>query len=218
MFSFSAMGDAPLSRVAGVVAAIALIAFAAGTAFASSPASWTGLAGGKVGEYLWSVKAKRQGGEAGAGPQGAQRPCLLVGTTWEISRFSYRRSKYRNCVDPSGRIANSEPPLIATGVQPTNGQSVKMTAVGMIFPASARHARVTLSDGEVTTIDLNPLAPADAHAAGLGRLRYAAFAVHGQWCPQRIVSRDGSGRILWDSGPEGFTCGTPVPAIRTMAP
>jgi hypothetical protein len=207
------MGGRHLRRLLPVLAAIAVAACTAALAGAAAPGSWTGLAGGRVGDYLWTVKAKRQGGEAGAGPLGAQRPCLLIGTTWEIGPYSYRRSKFRNCVDPAGRITTSEPPLIASAVQPTSGSVVKMTAVGMIFPAAARRARVSFSDGTRSTIRLERLSPEESHAAGLGQLRYAAFAVHGRWCPERVVSQDGSGRVLWDSGTETYACGVELPAM-----
>jgi hypothetical protein len=58
----------------------------------SDSSSWTGLANGKVGDYQWSVKVKRPEGPAGAGPEGALRPCLLVGTKWEVGTYSFRRS------------------------------------------------------------------------------------------------------------------------------
>jgi hypothetical protein len=197
-----------------VTAVLALVgASSVCSALAATGASWTGLGDGQVGQYLWSVKAKRQGGEGGSGPAAAERPCLLIGTTWELGPYSFRRSKYRNCVDPAGRIASTEPPLIATAVQPTSGKLVKMTAVGMIFPASARRARVTLSDGHRTTIELERLSSAEAHAAGLGHLRYAAFAVRGRWCPKRVVSQDARGRVLWDSGDEAYVCGIQQPAM-----
>lgn len=209
------MGDAPARRgaVAGVVvfAALAL----ATTAFAATSGSWTGLASGRIGEYLWSVKTKRQGGPAGEGSEGAQRPCLLVGTTWQTGPYSYRRTKYRSCVDPLRRIAAGEPPLIAAAVQPQSGDPVKMTAVGMIFAGAARRARVTLSDGSQSTVALQPLTASKAHAAALGHLRYAAFGVHGRWCPSRIVSLNAGGRVLWDSGPDAFTCGVEAPVLRS---
>ena len=71
----------------------------------------------------------------------------------------------------------------------------------MIFAARVRRVRISFLDGSRTTIHLEALQPGQARSAGLQRLRYAALAVHGRWCPQRLVSEDAAGRTLWDSGP-----------------
>jgi len=157
-----------------------------------------------VGEYLWEVKAKRKDG---AGQAGAQQPCLLVGTTWEVGPFDYRRSRYRACAGGEGHLTAADPPLIATGVQPSSGESVDMTAVGMIFAPAARRVRITLSDGSQETIRLHRFSRRQARSARLSRFEYAAFAIHGLWCAERVVSLSATGGTLWDSGTDGFTCG-----------
>jgi hypothetical protein len=177
-----------------------------GAAAAAAPSPWIGLDNGRLGEYEWSVKAKHPGGRAGAGPQGAQRPCLLVGTTWQLSPYSLRRSKYRTCADPTGRLAASESPLIATSVQPTSATDAEMTAVGMLFAPAARRVRVTFAGGASETIPLDQITPTQAESAKLGRFHYAAFAVRGMWCPERLATQDAAGRTLWDSGPDPYTC------------
>lgn len=182
----------------------------AATAFAARPADspWVGLGGGKSGDYLWAVKAKRPEGPAGAGPSGAQRPCLVVGTLWRVSRFSYHRNKNRQCVDADDSLDPHQAPLVASGAQPSNGGPAELTAVGMIFAPTARRVRVTLCDGDEETIRLDELPASQASSAKLGRFSYAAFAVHGEWCAERLISEGVSGRVLWDSASE------PLPTAR----
>jgi hypothetical protein len=187
-------------------AGIALFVFlgvqATSAAVPSDP--WTGLKSGRVGDYLWEVKAKRK---AGAGVAGAQQPCLLVGTTWEVTPFDFRRSRYRACAGAEGHLTAADPPLVATGVQPSSGTSVDMTAVGMIFAPAVQTVRVTLSGGREQTVPLRRFSPRQARAARLSRFEYAAFATHGLWCAERLVSFSGTGKVLWDSGTDGFSCG-----------
>jgi hypothetical protein len=175
-----------------------------GTASAAPSDPWTGLKSGRVGDYLWEVKTKRKDG---GGQAGAQQPCLMVGTTWELGPFNYRRSRYRACAGAEGHLTAADPPLIATGVQPSSGESVEMTAVGMIFAPAARRVRVYRSDGRQETIQLHMFSHRQARSARLSRFEYAAFATRGVWCAERIVSISATGNTLWDSGTDGFPCG-----------
>lgn len=193
-----------------VLAGALLLPLVAGVAMASAqPTSpeTIGLGGGRLGEYLWNVEAMRQDGGQGTGPGGAQRPCLLVGTKWQVGPLNFRRSRNRECAGASELTATG-PPLTAAGAQPSTGGHPRLTAVGMIFAPAARRVRVGLAGGRWMTINLHAPNPAQAHEAGLERFRYAAFAVHGAWCVERMVSEGSSGRVLWDSGVDGYTCAT----------
>lgn len=191
----------PLRRLmfmfAGIVLFVCLGIQDAGAAAPADP--WTGLKSGRVGDYLWEVKAKRKAGD--------QQPCLLVGTTWEVGPFNYRRSRYRACAGTEGHLTAADPPLIATGVQPSSGTSVDMTAVGMIFAPAARRVQITRSGGKQETIQLHRFSASQSRSARLGRFEYAAFATRGLWCAERMVSLSASGKALWDSGTDGFSCG-----------
>ena len=188
-------------------AALGLFVFlgARTTSAAPAPEAWVGLDNGRVGDYLWEVKAMRRQGAAGQA--GAQRPCLMVGTTWELGPYNYRRSRFRACTGPAARLTAAEAPLIATGVQPSSGTSVDMTAVGMIFAPAVSRVQVTLSDGRQQTVHLQKLKPSQARSARLNRFEYAAFSFRGLWCAERMVSESAAGKILWDSGTDGFSCG-----------
>ncbi len=169
---------------------------------------WLGLAGGDVGSFHWSVEAKRPDGPVGSGHQGTQRPCLLVGTTWRTGPYSYSRSRSRQCAGAAG-LSGSGPPLVARGTQPSSGGQAKLTAIGMIFAPSVRRLRVTMANGETKAIQLARLSPAQAQSTGLAPFRYIAFATSGEWCAERLVAEAASGRVLWDSGVDGYRCGDP---------
>jgi hypothetical protein len=186
--------------------AICLLAASVSPASAAAPASsGIDLAGGHFGHYRWMAAAKRADGPAGAGRQGARRPCLVLSTTWEIGTYNYRRSRNRQCAGSSG-LSASEPPLVASGMQPSTGAQVKMTAVGMIFAPAVRRLRVTLADGSRRTIRLDRLTARQARMTGLAPFRYAAFAFRGEWCAERLVAESAGGRALWDSGTPEYPC------------
>jgi hypothetical protein len=166
-----------------------------------------GLGGGRLGDYLWSVEAIRPAGGAVADHEAAQSPCLLVGTKWQVGPFNFRRSRSRECAG-TGALSPTGPPLTAAGAQPSTGASPRLTAVGMIFAPAARRVHVALAGGRSMTIHLRRLSPGPAHDAGHERFRYAAFAVHGAWCVERIVSESATGAVLWDSGVDAYTCVT----------
>jgi hypothetical protein len=189
--------------------AIGAVVLGGGAVAGATPAEagpWLGLAGGDVGAVHWSVQAKRPDGPAGAGRKGTERPCLLVGTIWRTGPYSFHRSRSRECTGEEG-LSPSAPPLVARGVQSSSGGAPRLTAVGMIFAASARSLEVTLADGTTKTIHLSVLSPRKAREAGLSPFRFAAFATPGEWCAERLVSKNASGRVLWDSGVDGYTCG-----------
>jgi hypothetical protein len=195
-------------RISLALASVALLALAIQPALAAAPkpGPWIGLAGGKVGKYEWTVRAHRPGGAAGAGPRGPQRPCLWVGASLKIGRYSYRRSKYQDCAGRGEHLKAGGPPLLATATPPSTGASVEITAVGMMFAPGARRVRITLSDGTTATVRLGQLSAKQAHEARLARVRYAAFVVRGVWCAERMVSLDAQGRTLWDSGTDTNAC------------
>lgn len=199
-----------MKRAAPVVVAASLLTLTASLTLAQAATtghgSWVGLASGKVGDYQWSVKLRRPAEGTRADGAGVRRTCLLVGATWPAGPYSYGRVKARQCAGDSGRLASSEPPLIAAGAQPSHGSSAKVTAVGMVLAPAARRVRVTLANGIEKTIHLQRLSVGKSGLSGLGPLRYAAFVVHGAWCAERVVTENAAGTALWDSGTDSYAC------------
>lgn len=74
-----------------------------------------------------------------------------------------------------------------------------MTAVAMVFAPATAAVEATLVGGRMETIGLRRLTSEQARTAGLGRLRYAAFATAGRWCVARLESFDRAGHRLWRS-------------------
>src|SRR5215475_1891756 len=66
------------TRLLLIISTVASLCFTAAPAAAQAadPGPWVGLAGGRMGNVQWSVKIARPAGSAGAGREGAQRPCL----------------------------------------------------------------------------------------------------------------------------------------------
>jgi hypothetical protein len=185
-----------------ITAALAIVAATALPASAEDPGEtpWVGLGSGRMGDVLWAVRVAPPGGQASARDARPHRPCLQVGTKWELGRYDYRRSRYQRCIADSARLSPKEAPLIVSGAQASGNMHVRLTAVGMVFAPAARRVEVSLDDGSEMTIPLRRLSPSEERQAGVGRFRYAAFAVRGTWSAARIVARSASGRALWDSG------------------
>lgn len=200
------------SLCAGALVIICLLAVlvAPVAAAAPKPNSWIELGNGSDGNFLWSIKAKLREGSTGEGPLGAQRPCLLVAASWQTGQLEYHRSKYRQCA-PASPLPRSGPPLVAAAMQPSTDTPSQMSAIGMIFAPAADRVRVTFAGGAVEILELHRLSPGQALAAGLRHLRYAAFAIHGTWCAERLVSLDRQRRVLWDSGVDDYRCGRQAP-------
>jgi hypothetical protein len=165
------------------------------------------LNSGRLGEYPWSVKAKRSGSEAGTGSRVAKPSCLVVRTKWQLGPYDFRITRFRRCGEDSSRMAATQQPLIVNGEVPRSAAHPKLTAVGMIFSAAVNRVRITFGDGSRRTIQLDRLSSAEARGTGLGRLKYAAFSVRGSWCAERLVSQSATGRTLWDSGIYDLACG-----------
>jgi hypothetical protein len=183
----------------GLLGVLALSAPFAAPAISASHGPWARLAAEDRGSYQWSVKA----GASAA----AKRPCLLVAASLRTGPLEYHRSAYRECA-PTAALSRTGPPLIASAAQPSTGPSVKMSAIGMIFSPAARRVRITLAGGRTETIRLRRFEPAHARGIELPPFRYAAFAIRGEWCAERLVSLGASGAVLWDSGIDDYACGS----------
>jgi hypothetical protein len=190
------------TRRLGLAAAAALTALLLGhpasgdaAAIRSSAGSWIVLDSGRLGDQTWSVKAMRGSGGSSSRSGGGRQSCIAIGAITQISPYNFHRSSYRHCDSLPGRGSAGAAPLVASGV--FTGEGRNLTAVGMIFPAGVRRARITFSDGSATVIRANRLATEEAREAGLEEYRYAAFSVPGRWCAVSLASIGRSGRTLW---------------------
>jgi hypothetical protein len=183
----------------GLFGVLALSASFAASARSASYEPWAKLAAEDRGSYQWSVKA----GTSAA----SKRPCLLVAASWRTGPLEYHRSTYRECASTPA-LSRTGPPLIASAAQPSAGASVKMSAIGMIFSPAARRVRITLAGGRTESVPLRSFEPAHARGIELPPFRYAAFAIRGEWCAERLVSLGASGAVLWDSGIDDYACGS----------
>ena len=189
------------SSTAAMLAALAvlcpgLLVPAPSSAFDSR--GWGMLEDGRLGDYRWSVQARQEGGPAGAASGRGRPACLMVGVKREYGPFSFSRVRFRTCADGPRRLDASSKPLIATSSMARDGRPA-LTAVGVIAAPRVSRLRITLSNGQVGTIGLDPLSRAQAARTGLGRARYAALSVRGVWSAVQVLALSASGRVLWDS-------------------
>jgi hypothetical protein len=184
---------------------LGLLACCGGFAVGASQEGWVPVEEGSNGPYRWWVEISRS---AETGSTALDQPCLLVGNLMHAGRFSLHRSVYRTCTRGSVHLSPGGPPLVATAQQPSNGARVKMTTVAMVFSPPVRRVRAQLATGLKAAIPLTRLSARTAHAAGLARLRYAAFAVPGTWCAKSLIAQSATGETLWEGGPIGAGCPT----------
>lgn len=197
-----------LARTSILVLLGGLLLGAASSRAADGPA-WMKLDASRGSDYAWAVKVKPGGSQVGRVPE-ESGPCVLVSTMWRSGPLEYHRSKYREC--GSGQALNDVgPPLIALGVRPAGDGSGQTSVVGMISAPAVRRIRITLPGGTQETIQLQPIDSERARLLGLGRFRYAAFAIPGVWCAERLESLGATGSVLWDSGLDGYRCGAEGP-------
>jgi hypothetical protein len=192
------MERARQSLVLAALAALAVGAAVAAPAISAPTGPWAELGGEASGSYRWSVKARRSATAKG--------PCLMVAASWRSGPLEYHRSTDRECA-ATAALGRFGPPLIAVGAQPSTGSPAKISAVGMLFAPAARRLRITFVGGRTDTIGLRRLDSAEANAAELRSFRYAAFAIRGEWCAERLVGLSAGGRVLWDSGVDDYRCG-----------
>jgi hypothetical protein len=181
--------------LASAAAALAVLGATSAPAAATDSGRWVALDGGRQGAYQWSVKAK-----------GAGDPCILVGIKRQFGPYSFQRSRKSQCAGSASHMAASDQPLIVSGAMTGAGSRPKLTAVGMIFPATIRRVRIVLSDGTLATIPLHTLSSDQARGSRLGQFRYAAFSVRGPWCAESLIGQGASGRTLWESGIDAASC------------
>ena len=185
-----------------------LLIGAAGSQAATGP-PWMKLDASRGSDYSWAVKVRPGGGRVSRVPD-EPGPCVLVATMWRSGPLEQHRSRYREC--GSGQaLSDVGPPLVATGMRPARGGSAQMSVVGMISAPAVRRIRITFRGGAEETILMQPIDSEQARRLGLGRFRYAAFAIRGVWCAERLVSLGAAGGVLWDSGLDGYRCGAGGP-------
>lgn len=151
------------------------------------------LGSGNMGRHNWTVKAIRPIGPA-KGPRARRRPCLET----RIERGSLFVS-IEGCYWNSEYLTPASEPLILATRRPFLSPDPTMTAVGMAFPPAATHFKAVFADGSEETIHLRLLKLRQARRVGQTRFRYAAFAVKGSWCPERLVSLNADEQPLWES-------------------
>ena len=173
----------------------------------SSPAPAAPLATGQLGTYSWSVEASHLGGS---------RPCVIVAITHHHGPFSYDRSKFRDCVPSATGLARSTPPLVAGGVHLGGADGSRMTVFGVLAAGDARKVRVTVSDDPGRPTSAPACSPSRRRRVGTHDLRFAAIALPGSHCVERLATENAVGKALW-RGTTGDLC-APLPAPEGTQP
>lgn len=197
--------------VAGVfAAAIATVAFAAGPAQHVTSVE-TVLGKGRIGIFRWEFNSSRE--ETRAEREGRhaaitrRRPCLEA-----YMRHGNGFDSLAGCV--FRKLSPTSEPLLIARREPRAlqvGEKVRMTAVGIVLPGAAVAVEATFADGRQEEITLRQLNPRAARKIDRVRFRYATFAVHGDWCPVRLASKNATGEVLWQGS--GRSCSLDSPEI-----
>lgn len=182
-----------------VLAALALTNPAKGSASAipSQAGEWIVLDSGQFGNQVWSVRAMHESAGSSSRSNEDRESCIWIGAERQLGKYNFHRSSFRRCDSLPARSAVGAAPLVASGVFTGTGTGQDLTAVGMIFPAAVRRARVTESDGSSTEIRTESFDTEEARSAGLDDYRYAVFSVRGPWCASSLASISRTGRTLW---------------------
>jgi len=180
---------AAIATVASVSAALA-----SETASGSSHYSSVTLGAGEIAGDPWSASVRREDGAAHAKRVAELQPCLGISSKRFNGGDAGEACTSRSRLTPEGGalwITTSEPNEAET--------ETAMTAVAMVFAPKTAAVKATLLGGRVEAIGLKRLTSQQARTAGLGRLRYTAFATGGTWCVTRLESFDRAGHRLWRS-------------------
>jgi hypothetical protein len=178
-----------IATVASVYAGLAPEAASASSHYSPVP-----LGAGEIAGDPWSASVRREDGAAQARRVAELQPCLSISSKRFNGGEGGEACTSRSRLTPEGGalwITTSEP----------NGAETEtaMTAVAMVFAPKTAVVKATLLGGKVEAIGLRRLTPQQARRAGLGRLRYTAFATAGTWCVTRLESFDRAGHRLWRS-------------------
>jgi hypothetical protein len=196
------MNGRHLARLAATSLATLAIGATWATAIRAAPTDGLALGQGQRGAYAWSVRAEvhRTAGRDEASPP--SQPCLVVTALLRQSRFSFRRTRYRDCLEAGENLVANSSPLLGAAPLVVAGARYRLTALGIIAAPSVRRVHFDLCSGRGLTIALQRPDSAAVTGTALPRLRYAAFAFHGTWCIRGMRTVARGGRLLWESGDE----------------
>jgi hypothetical protein len=131
---------------------------------------------------------------------------VSVAITHRHGRFSYDRSKFRDCVVDSPGLTRSAAPLLVGGTHLGGADGLRMTVFGVLAAAGTRQVRVTVSDGLDDTHVSARLEPIALRASRATDLRFAAIALPGRHCVERLATKSALGKTLWQSTPGERDC------------
>jgi hypothetical protein len=153
------------------------------------------IGSGEIASDSWAASVGREDGAAQAKRVAQLQPCL------SLSSERFNGGEGGETCTFGARLTPEGGALWITTSEPNQAETeTAMSAVAMVFAPVAASVKATLVGGRVETIGLRRLTSEQARTAGLGRLRYAAFATAGTWCVARLESFDRAGHGLWRSG------------------
>lgn len=174
--------------------ASASVALASESASGGSHYSSVTLGAGEIAGDPWAASVRREDGAAQPKRVAELQPCL------SISSRRFNGGEGGGTCTFRARLTPDSGPLWITTSEPNQAETeTAMTAVAMVFAPESASVKATLVGGRVEAIGLRRLTSQQARTAGLGRLRYTAFATAGTWCVTRLESFDRAGHRLWRS-------------------
>lgn len=143
---------------------------------------------GKVGRFVWVAGASR-----GRGPEGLRAPCLKVATR-DLGTASSPPSPFEGFTSSCGAVDG------AAAVAVTEGEGAEVVTIFVIgLSARARSLSVSLGSAGDRTLKAHYLTPRQRQLSGLHGFRFAAFAVEGSACIERLISYDSNSKPIYSS-------------------
>lgn len=143
---------------------------------------------GKVGPYRWAVGVSRSGGK-----NGWRRPCVAVQSedTTATGEHDFGSSESRIC----GSLSLAGPSIDRSYLD--EGGKDAATVYALVFVPRVRTLQAVFENGGERRIPLRSLNETQRRNAGVRPLRFAAFALKGSVCMQRLIGYDAAGKVVY---------------------
>jgi hypothetical protein len=156
--------------------------FVAGSRAAPSNGGVVTVAKGAIGPHHWLVRVAGDGSRKG----------ICLETSAYLRRPQYGGPGNGTCSAPAVRRGS-----ITSVFEKSRGGRPTLTVLGAAFNLAVDSVEVKTVDGRSERLLLRRILGAAGAGPQVAHFRYAAKAVAGRWCVRELVTRSGTGAVLW---------------------